>query len=79
MTSTVTIHIRQSKTRWPLRRPQRWYWVAINNGNHRTLAQSSEMYTNETDAVTAAEQLFSNSTDLLLSRPGHHTRALRAF
>jgi hypothetical protein len=37
------------------------------------------MYTNENDAVTAAEQLFSNATDLLLSRPGHHTRALRAF
>lgn len=79
MTSIVTIHIRQSKTRWPLRRPQRWYWVAINNANHKTLAQSSEMYTNENDAVTAAEHLFSNATDLLLSRPGHHTRALRAF
>lgn len=79
MTSTITVHIRRSKTRWPLRRPQRWYWIAVNNGNHRTLAQSSEMYTNESDAVTAAELLFSNATDLLLARPGHPTRPLRAF
>lgn len=79
MNSTVTIHIRKSATRWPLRRPQRWYWIAINNGNHKALARSSENYTNEGDAVTAAERLFSNATDLLLSRPGHHSRALRAF
>lgn len=79
MNSTVTIHIRQSKTRWPLKRPQRWYWTATRNGNNKTLARSSEMYTNETDAVTAAELLFGQQTDILLAQPGHHTRPLRAF
>lgn len=79
MNSIVTIHIRQSRTRWPLRRPQQWYWVAVSNGNHKTLARSSEMYTNEADVVTAAEQLFGNHTDVVLSQPGRHTRQLRTY
>jgi uncharacterized protein YegP (UPF0339 family) len=75
--STVTIHIRKSRTRWPHRRPQRWYWTAVDGGNHKTLARSSEMYTNEDDAYRAAELLHGNTVDVLLVRPGKASRVLR--
>ena len=39
----------RSDTRWPLRRPQRYWWrLAADNG--RILAVSSEMYANRADA-----------------------------
>lgn len=75
--STVTITLHQSTTRWPIRRPQRWYWTAERGGNHKTMARSSGMYTNEAEAAEAAEILFGDQTDVILIRPGHASRALR--
>jgi hypothetical protein len=72
--STITIHIRKSRTRWPHRRPQRWHWVA-QAANGQTVAQS-EMYTNQQDCVQAAMTLF--QADVVLRQPGHASVKLRA-
>lgn len=62
----IVVELKRSKTRWPLRRPQRWYWVARSAGNGKTLAQSSEMYSNSGDAVAAVQALFGPDTELRL-------------
>lgn len=45
-----------------LGRPQKYRWKAVNWGNHKTLAISSEAYTNNADALAAAIQLFGDDT-----------------
>lgn len=47
--------LRRSPKRWPLRRPQRWYWLVIAR-NGRVLA-GSETYHNRGDAIAAARLL----------------------
>ncbi|AXN43431.1 hypothetical protein MM1218R_01483 [Mycobacterium marinum] len=59
------------------RRPQRWRWRAINGGNHRVLAVSSEAYTNEADCRAAIRQLFGTGTEVYLRRDGHDNQLLR--
>lgn len=54
----ITIKINKSQTRWPRRRPQRYYWVALNS-NGKALARSSEMYTNRADCEWSALRTFS--------------------
>lgn len=43
-------------------RPQKYRWHALNWGNRKTLAVSSEAYTNRVDALAAAVQLFADTT-----------------
>ncbi|ACC42333.1 hypothetical protein MMAR_3925 [Mycobacterium marinum M] len=61
----------------PSRRPQRWRWRAINGGNHRVLAVSSEAYVNEADCRAAIRQLFGTGTEVYLRRDGHDNQLLR--
>ncbi|WP_373234009.1 hypothetical protein [Mycobacterium marinum] len=61
----------------PTRRPQRWRWRAINGGNHKVLAVSSEAYTNEADCRAAIDQLFGTGTEVYLRRDGHDNQLLR--
>lgn len=62
----VYVDIKQSKRRWPLARPQRWYWVALNANNFKRMARSSENYTNEQDCIAATLQLFGDGTNVYL-------------
>ena len=73
----VVVELKQSKTRWPLRRPQRWYWVARSSVNGSTLAQSSEMYTNRDDAVTAIRTVFGAQSEVHLKYPDDSGVTLR--
>ena len=75
--STINVTIHRSPIRWPIRRPQRWFWIATNAGNHKPMGRASEMYTNEADAYRAAELLFGNYVDVVLVRPGKANRILR--
>lgn len=45
-----------------LGRPQKYRWRAVNWNNRKTLASSAEAYTNKSDAVAAAVQLFADAT-----------------
>lgn len=56
--STVFVDIKQSRKRWPLARPQRWYWIALSGDNMRRLGRSSENYTNRQDCIDAVWLLF---------------------
>ena len=64
----IFVDIKQSKTRFPLVRPQRWYWVALSADNFRKLGRSSEMYTNMHDAIDAALMLFGDEVNVFLRR-----------
>ncbi|OBI95578.1 DUF1508 domain-containing protein [Mycobacterium sp. 1465703.0] len=61
----------------PNSRPQRWRWRAINAGNNRIMAESSESYTNEDDAMDAIDELFGNRSDVWLQRAGETDLLLR--
>lgn len=75
--SVVVVELKQSRTRWPLRRPQRWYWIARSGANGKVLAQSSEMYTNSGNAVDAIKTLFGADTEVHLKRPDNSGVILR--
>lgn len=62
----IYIDLYQSKPRKVFRRPQTWRWRALNAGNSRVLAVSSENYTNRDDAVSAVRQLFGSGSDVYL-------------
>lgn len=53
----------------PFRRPQKWRWTAINGGNQRVLAVSSENYTNRQDCIDAIVQLFGDQSNVYLRQP----------
>lgn len=55
----------RSDTRWPRRRPQRYWWRLIAD-NGRIMAVSSEMYTNEQDARSALETVCGAHLDHLV-------------
>lgn len=59
------------------RRHQVWRWRAINAGNGRILAQSSEAYTNEGDAIDAIDELFGSRSDVWLRQQGEPDLLLR--
>lgn len=58
-------------------RPQRWRWRAVNGFNHRTLAVSSEAYSNKSDAVSAITQLFGTDSNIYLRSSGTGNQLLR--
>ena len=58
----IYVDVKQSRRLWPLARPQRWYWVALNANNFRRLARSSETYTNYGDLLAAIEEVFGGQT-----------------
>lgn len=49
---TIKLEVHKSKTRWPRKRPQKYYWTATAR-NGRQLCRSSEMYTNKADCENA--------------------------
>jgi uncharacterized protein YegP (UPF0339 family) len=49
------VDIKRSKKRFPLKRPQQWYFVLLAAGNHEPV-MTSEMFTNHGDCVAAAEK-----------------------
>lgn len=73
----IYVDVRQSKSRWPLIRPQRWYWVALNGNNFHTLARSSEMYTSRYDCLDAVAQLFGTTSNVYLRQHEKGNAALR--
>ncbi len=58
MAALIYVDIKQSARRWPLRRPQKWFWVALSGDNFHQLARSSEAYTNRSDCLKAVRILF---------------------
>jgi hypothetical protein len=60
----IYVDVKQSRRRWPLKRPQRFYWVALNGNNMRRLARSSETYTNRQDALDAVTELFGTESNV---------------
>lgn len=73
----VYVDLKKSKVRWPLKRNQPWYFVAINGRNMRRLARSTENYTNRADAVDAIWQLFANDSNVFLREAEHGNVNLR--
>jgi hypothetical protein len=74
---SIIIQLRQSRSLFPIGRPQRWTWRAVNSGNHRVLAKSSETYTNRADAESVATALFSEGERVTLVRPDGTSVVLR--
>lgn len=64
--TVIHVDLTRSARRWPRRRPQRWSWTAVSAGNGRTLARSSEYYTNRADCIAAIYQLFGAVSDVYL-------------
>lgn len=60
-----------------LGRQQPWRWRAVNGGNHKVLAVSSERYTNVGDCLDAVDQLFGARSDVWLRLPGENPQLLR--
>lgn len=52
----------RSDTRWPYRRPQRYYWRLVAD-NGRVLAVSSELYTNAGDARSSLRAVLGADLD----------------
>ncbi|WP_136246066.1 hypothetical protein [Mycobacterium intracellulare] len=71
-TATTLTHIVLKRPR-----PQRWRWRAINGGNGRVLAISSEAYTNQADALAAVTQLFGSNSDVYLRSSNQGNQLLR--
>lgn len=61
----IILSVKKSKTRWPLKRPQRFYWIARDSSNGNILARSSEMYANEKDCEKAGVKLLSEPAIVL--------------
>lgn len=59
------------------RRPQVWRWRALNGGNGRIMAVSSEAYANEADALDAIDELFGSRSDVWLRQQGESPLLLR--
>jgi 3'-phosphoadenosine 5'-phosphosulfate sulfotransferase len=70
------VDIRESKTLFPLKRRQRWYFVILVEGNMRTLA-TSEMYTNFADCEAAARLACDFRSRVFLRLPGQGMVLLR--
>jgi uncharacterized protein YegP (UPF0339 family) len=49
------VDIKRSRTRFPRRRPQRWYFVLLAAGNHEPV-MTSEMFTNRDDCLDSARK-----------------------
>lgn len=61
----ILVHVRRSLTRFPVKRAQRWYWVA-KAVNGKTLAKS-EMYTNRGDCIHNAQLLFGGNNNIAIN------------
>ncbi len=60
-----------------LGRQQPWRWRALNAGNGRVLAVSSEAYVNRQDAIAAITQLFGFNTAVYMREAEHGNTCLR--
>jgi hypothetical protein len=58
-------------------RAQRWRWRALNGGNGRVLAVSSESYTNRGDCLAAIDQLFGALSEVYLRSSNEGNQCLR--
>lgn len=58
-------------------RPQLWRWRALNGKNFRVLAESSESYTNFSDALSAIQELFGGRSDVYLRQSETGDQVLR--
>lgn len=79
MTNSPLIYVDlvRSSSRLPLRRPQRWKWIARSADNGRVLATSSERYTNRRDVEHAVELLFGADSNVYLREAEQGNRLLR--
>lgn len=57
---------KSKKTGWPRKRPQRFWWRAVEPRNGNIVAMSSEMYTNAQDCEDMARKIFAPSTGVVL-------------
>lgn len=62
----INVSVKMSKTMWPKKRPQKFYWIA-RHSNGKTMARSSEMYTNLDDCLEAVLTLFSSNATISLN------------
>jgi hypothetical protein len=70
------VDVKQSKTVWPLRRPQKWYWVVLAGGSFKRMGKSW-MFTNEQDCIDSAVSLFGAGSTVYLRRAEHGNQTLR--
>ncbi len=79
MTSTVYIDIKKSKTLWPKKRAQKFYWVATLEENRKKVGKSYQMFTNEEECVENSDLLFGDQTKVYLRHNGiKGSRVLRS-
>ena len=71
------VDIQQSKSRWPVKRPQRWYWVLKSADNNEPLAVSSENYTNKQDCIDAAFLVHSAGSTVYFRQSEHGNVLMR--
>lgn len=74
--SVYYVDIKQSKTVWPLKRPQKWYWVVLSEGNFKRMGKSW-MFTNEQDCIDSAVSLFGSSSTVFLRQHEKGNELLR--
>jgi hypothetical protein len=74
--STRYIEIKQSLTRWPSKRAQKWYFIIRSAGNRKPVAVSS-MYTNRQDCVDEARRIGSSDTTFILLQPEQDDETLQ--
>lgn len=60
-----------------LGRQQPWRWRAVNAGNGRVLAVSSERYVNKSDCLAAIQELFGPDSNVYLRQLEHGNSVLR--
>lgn len=72
----IYVDIKQTKTLWPLKRPQKWYFVILSALNFKKLAKS-ETYVNEQDCIDTARLVGSGQTSAYLRRSEHGNELLR--
>lgn len=73
----VFVYLYQSRSRKLLGRPQTWRWRALSGNNFRTMAASSESYTNRQDCLDAITQLFGADTNVYLRQHEQGNQPLR--
>lgn len=73
----VYVDLYEGRIRKFFQRAQRWRWRALNAGNRRVLAVSSEAYFNQQDAIDTIEQLFGPGTTVYLRQAEHGNQLLR--
>lgn len=70
------VDIKQSRTVWPLKRAQKWYWAVLSSGSFKRMGRSW-MFTNEQDCIDSATSLFGAASTVFLRQSEKGNQLLR--